>query len=180
MPVQEGPDCQRCMASDGGAGDVDEGWRSRPRSLPYSAPMAAPPQTQLQMFSSSPLVDPDRSGYGSTAGGKLRAIRRTGRRNTNPYERPAVGRHASAGPQAAVLISNGGVTAAQALADKRRGAWLTTGITKIITTSATYLYSSIFRRRLPAPLQVSDSKHSFAQCLHTSGCLLEEHLLSCF
>ncbi|OAE24733.1 hypothetical protein AXG93_2016s1380 [Marchantia polymorpha subsp. ruderalis] len=123
------------MASDGGAGDVDEGWRSRPRSLPYSAPMAAPPQTQLQMFSSSPLVDPDRSGYGSTAGGKLRAIRRTGRRNTNPYERPAVGRHASAGPQAAVLISNGGVTAAQALADKRRGAWLTTGITKIITTN---------------------------------------------
>ncbi|KAG6550665.1 hypothetical protein Mapa_007762 [Marchantia paleacea] len=146
------------MASDGGAGDVDEGWRSRPRSLPNSAPMAAPPQTQLQMYSGSPLVDLDRSGYGSTAGGKLRAFRRTGRRNTNPYERPAVGRHASAGPQAAVLISNGGVTAAQALADKTRGAWLTTGITKIITTSATYIYSSIFRRRLPAPVPVSDNE----------------------
>ncbi|KAL3684047.1 hypothetical protein R1sor_002069 [Riccia sorocarpa] len=146
------------MATDGVAADVDEGWRSSARSHPYSVPTAAPPHKQLQMYSPSPLIDPDRSGYVSSAGGKLRTIRNSGRRNANPYERPAVGRHASAGPQAAVLISNGGVTAAQALAEKRRGAWLAGGLTKIITNSANYLYTSIFRRRLPAPVQVSNNE----------------------
>ncbi|KAL2635757.1 hypothetical protein R1flu_007236 [Riccia fluitans] len=146
------------MASDGVAGDVDEGWRPSFRSHPNSVPMAGPPQMQLQIYSTSPLVEPDRQGYGSRAGGKVRTLRKIGRKNTNPYERPAVGRHASAGPQAAVLISNGGVTAAQALAEKKRGAWITHGLTKIIANSATYLYSSIFRRRLPAPVEVSNNE----------------------
>lgn len=151
------------MASDGGGGgalDGEEGWGVRT------------PQPQLQLLNTTTTTtsttpgDVERgyggSSYGGGAGGKSRATRKSGKKSL-PYERPAVGRSAAAGPQAAAILS---ATSAQALAEKAQGAkaWLGSGFSKIITTGATYLYSSIFKRNLPllpAPAQLSDGEYAY-------------------
>lgn len=93
----------------------------------------------------TPVQNGERSPYGGGGGGKMRS-RRAPKRNGTPYDRPALGRHASAGPQAAALIgANGG-----AAEGGRRDGWLGSRLlgtaSKIVTTSASYLYSSLFKR----------------------------------
>ncbi|KAG0593189.1 hypothetical protein KC19_1G310100 [Ceratodon purpureus] len=83
----------------------------------------------------------DRSPYGGGGGGKMRS-RRAPKRNGTPYDRPAQGRHASAGPQAAAMIG----TADGGKRDGWLGARLLGTASKIVTSSASYLYSSIFKR----------------------------------
>lgn len=90
----------------------------------------------------TPLQNGERSPYGGGGGGKMRS-RRAPKRSSTPYDRPAVGRHASAGPQAAALINTNGEGA-------KRDGWLGSRLlgtaSKIVTTGASYLYSSIFKR----------------------------------
>lgn len=82
--------------------------------------------------------------------------RRAQKRNATPYDRPAVGRHASAGPQAAAALANGDGGGA---GEGPRRAWLGSGLlgtaSKIVTTGASYLYSSFFKRR-EEPLRLND------------------------
>lgn len=104
----------------------------------------------------TPVQNGDRTPYGG-GGGKLRT-RRVTKRNATPYERPAVGRHASAGPQAAALMN--GVGAAEGTG---RGAWLGAGLlgtaSKMVTSGASYLYSSFFRRR-DVPLLLTEAERT--------------------
>lgn len=90
----------------------------------------------------TPLQNGERSPYGG-GGGKMRA-RRAPKRNGTPYDRPATGRHASAGPQAAALMNTANGEAA------KRDGWLGSRLlgtaSKIVTTGASYLYSSFFKR----------------------------------
>lgn len=91
----------------------------------------------------TPLQNGERSPYGG-GGGKMRS-RRAPKRNGTPYDRPATGRHASAGPQAAALMN----TTLNGEAAKRDG-WLGSRLlgtaSKIVTTGASFLYSSFFKR----------------------------------
>ncbi|CAM6101317.1 unnamed protein product [Calypogeia fissa] len=150
------------MASDGGGGgalDGEEGWEVRMAQQPH-----------LQVFDTTTIMttttataspgDVGRGGYGGSSyggggGGKSRASRFKSGKKGLPYERPSVGRSAAAGPQAAAILS---AASTRALAEKAQGAkaWLGSGFSKIISTGATYLYSSIFRRNNPAPLPVLD------------------------
>jgi hypothetical protein len=94
----------------------------------------------------TPVQNGERSPYGGGGGGKMRS-RRAPKRNGTPYDRPAMGRHASAGPQAAAFINtNGGGAADGARRDGWLGSWLLGTASKIVTSSASYLYSSIFKR----------------------------------
>lgn len=97
----------------------------------------------------------DRTSYGPTgagAGGKTRSAATVNRRKT-PYDRPAQGRHASGGPQAAALLNG------QSQARESRGAWLGSGLvgtaSKFLTNGASYLLSSVFRRRPHVPLALT-------------------------
>ncbi|KAJ7544542.1 hypothetical protein O6H91_09G082100 [Diphasiastrum complanatum] len=114
---------------------------------PLSAPPAAAPSRQQQQ------EEEDRTPYDGRgrAGGKLRSKRAavaaagsSGIRRSTPYERPSLGRHASAGPQAAAQLTR--VSASEATAAK--GLWLGGGIvssaSRILTTGASYLFSSLF------------------------------------
>lgn len=87
----------------------------------------------------TPLQNGERSPYGG-GGGKMRS-RRAPKRNGTPYDRPAVGRHASAGPQAAALINTNQGEGAKWLGSRLLGT-----ASKIVTTGASFLYSSFFKR----------------------------------
>jgi hypothetical protein len=103
----------------------------------------------------APVQNGERSPYGGGGGGKVRT-RRAQKRNATPYDRPAVGWNASAGPQAAAALANGDGGGA---GEGPRRAWLGSGLlgtaSKIVTTGASYLYSSIFKRR-EEPLRLND------------------------
>jgi hypothetical protein len=158
------------MAADGGAGgalDGDEGWRVvGPRFSDNLTEFATTPQQLLvqntNTITTTTTVPDSRAPYGGGgAGGKSRAIRK-GRGTGLPYERPPVGRSAAAGPQAASLRS---AASNQVLTQKAQGAtsWLGSGFSKIVSNGATYLYSSIFRRNLPA-LPAPNGRYSACYC----------------
>lgn len=93
----------------------------------------------------SPVQNGDRGTYGAGGGGKMRP-RRAPKRNGTPYDRPAVGRHASAGPQAAALMNANGGAADGARREGWLGSRLLGTASKIVTSGASFLYSSFFRR----------------------------------
>ncbi|KAJ7566700.1 hypothetical protein O6H91_02G114800 [Diphasiastrum complanatum] len=114
-------------------------------------PAAAPPLLLLHQ-------EEDRTPYhGGGAGGKLRSGRSASvatRRNALPYDRPPVGRHASAGPQAAAQLSKGVRAADSRVPTSERGkqaAWLAGGLvgsaSRALANGASFLFSSLFRRR---------------------------------
>ncbi len=97
---------------------------------------------------------------GGGGGGKVGRRRVSKTRNAaTPYERPSVGRHASAGPvQAAAVVANGvggGEEAEEAPARRGGGggggAWLGVDLlgtaSKLVTSGASLFYSSFFGRR---------------------------------
>ncbi len=98
------------------------------------------------------------SAGGGGGGGKVGRRRVSKTRNAaTPYERPSVGRHASAGPvQAAAVVANGvggGEEAEEAPARRGGGggAWLGVDLlgtaSKLVTSGASLFYSSFFGRR---------------------------------
>ncbi len=113
---------------------------------------------------------------GGGGGGKVGRRRVSKTRNAaTPYERPSVGRHASAGPvQAAAVVANGvggGDEAEEAPARRGGGggAWLGVDLlgtaSKLVTSGASLFYSSFFGRRqqqqqhedATAPLSVTNN-----------------------
>ncbi len=113
---------------------------------------------------------------GGGGGGKVGRRRVSKTRNAaTPYERPSVGRHASAGPvQAAAVVANGvggGEEAEEAPARRGGGgggAWLGVDLlgtaSKLVTSGASLFYSSFFGRRqqqqhedATAPLSVTNN-----------------------
>jgi hypothetical protein len=114
------------------------------------------------------------SAGGGGGGGKVGRRRVSKTRNAaTPYERPSVGRHASAGPvQAAAVVANGvggGEEAEEAPARRGGGggAWLGVDLlgtaSKLVTSGASLFYSSFFGRRqqqhedATAPLSVTNN-----------------------
>ncbi len=118
------------------------------------------------------------AGGGGGGGGKVGRRRVSKTRNAaTPYERPSVGRHASAGPvQAAAVVANGvggGEEAEEAPARRGGGggggggAWLGVDLlgtaSKLVTSGASLFYSSFFGRRqqqqqdATAPLSVTNN-----------------------
>lgn len=154
------------MALDGGgdgALDGEGGWGIRKAAQP-----------QLQQFDTTTIGtttttspgddDGGRGGYAGSSygggGGKSRANRLKSGKKGLPYERPSVGRSAASGPQSAAVLS---AASTRALADKAQGAkaWLGSSFSKMISSGAMYLYSTIFRPNhpaLPASLSVLDGK----------------------
>ncbi len=106
-------------------------------------------------------------GGGGGGGGKVGRRRVSKTRNAaTPYERPSVGRHASAGPvQAAAVVANGvggGEEAEEAPARRGGGgAWLGVDLlgtaSKLVTSGASLFYSSFFGRRQQQQQQHEDA-----------------------
>ncbi len=109
---------------------------------------------------------------GGGGGGKVGRRRVSKTRNAaTPYERPSVGRHASAGPvQAAAVVANGvggGEEAEEAPARRGGGggggggAWLGVDLlgtaSKLVTSGASLFYSSFFGRRQQQQQQHEDA-----------------------
>ncbi len=108
---------------------------------------------------------------GGGGGGKVGRRRVSKTRNAaTPYERPSVGRHASAGPvQAAAVVANGvggGEEAEEAPARRGGGgggggAWLGVDLlgtaSKLVTSGASLFYTSFFGRRQQQQQQHEDA-----------------------
>ena len=86
-------------------------------------------------------------GAGGT-GGKLRSAKKQTKRT--PYERPPTGRHATAGGSASIAsASSGGSSIASKIRDSA---------SRLITSSASYLYASLFKSRPLALRSKGDSQ----------------------
>ena len=86
-------------------------------------------------------------GAGGT-GGKLRSAKKQTKKT--PYERPPTGRHATAGGSASIAsASSGGSSIASKIRDSA---------SRLITSSASYLFASLFKRRPLALRSKGDSQ----------------------
>eukprot|EP00250_Pteridium_aquilinum_P000187 c10211_g1_i1 orf=397-4326(+) len=81
-------------------------------------------------------------GGGSGTGGKLRSSRRGSKRT--PYDRPATGRHATAGGSAAMAATSLPASSKLAIASRLRDS-----ASRLIHSSASYLFSALFKRTPP-------------------------------
>ncbi len=143
---------------------------------PLPPPAAAGYRENLEHMAGLPLEPLHNNGdhrflytpAGGGGGGKVGRRRVSKTRNAaTPYERPSVGRHASAGPvQAAAVVANGvggGDEAEEAPARRGGGggAWLGVDLlgtaSKLVTSGASLFYSSFFGRRQQQQQQHEDA-----------------------
>eukprot|EP00249_Psilotum_nudum_P003704 c17169_g1_i1 orf=460-2334(+) len=107
---------------------------------PLALPAPPLPSEQLPV-SASPVKNPSGS-YAGGAGGKLRDRRASAQRKKTPYDRPSSGRHAVPGGASLFRLVSGSDTSGSSIASRLVGS-----ASRLLSSSALLLYSSIFNRR---------------------------------